>query len=244
MRGHRTAVWNGAVLAELRSEGIAIIPERPAEEKIAEVTDFLLRQPVQLAGGELVSLDEIPPETPTAAYPLSTILACPGIMELLTPSGVLKLAEAYLTCKPTLVSLSAHWSFSGANIRDFEGFHRDLDDWNTLKLFIYLTDVEWTSGPHLYLRASHKSAASIFFRTYELNSREYAALRMIAGPAGTTFVADTYGIHAEAMPKTGRRLTLEAQYSLLSVHEPDHDRMERWNGLGDPYVTRLFSNGN
>jgi len=42
--------------------------------------------------------------------------------------------------------------------------------------------------------------------------------RVIAGPPGTSFVADTYGIHKGLVPTARPRLVLQAQYSLLPIY--------------------------
>ncbi len=66
-------------------------------------------------------------------------------------------------------------------------------------------------------------------------------MRTILGARGTTFVADTSGIHAGMPPQRAPRLLLQAQYSILPnfalhyrpVADPSHQ------GL-DSYVNRLI----
>ena len=69
------------------------------------------------------------------------------------------------------------------------------------------------------------------------------SVRRIEGPRGTSFFADTYGIHRGAVPTTGARLILQLQYSLLPVfaflYRPVP--VPTLPGLGiDRYVSRLL----
>ena len=67
------------------------------------------------------------------------------------------------------------------------------------------------------------------------------SMRTILGARGTTFIADTIGIHAGMPPQRGSRLLLQAQYSILPnfalQYRPVADAGDR--GL-DPYVNRLI----
>ena len=54
--------------------------------------------------------------------------------------------------------MAAWWSFTNKNqaLEKTQYFHRDLDSLNFLKFF-YLTDVDQNSGPHQYIKYSHKN---------------------------------------------------------------------------------------
>jgi hypothetical protein len=96
-----------------------------------------------------------------------------------------------------------------------------VDDWRFLKLFIYLTDVDEGGGPHCYVRTSHTSAFGWTAKAYtqaELEGRFGAdKVTTVTGPKGTTFMADTLGVHRGVAPVTRPRLILQVQYSLLPV---------------------------
>ena len=40
--------------------------------------------------------------------------------------------------------------------RKYKIFHRDIDNFNFIKVFLYLNDVDENSGPNQYLMYSHK----------------------------------------------------------------------------------------
>ena len=177
---------------------------------------------------------------------MDRVLACPSVLDLVNHPAVLRLAARYLGCTATLSSLGIRWSFPArAGAVDTQLFHRDPDDWRFLKLFVYLTDVDADAGPHVFVAGSHRTAGRLRARPYETDEieRRYGrdALLTLTGPRGTSFVADTYGIHRGAVPLARPRLILQAQYSLLPVFSLLYRPMpaEPRPGL-DPYVSRLL----
>ena len=180
-----------------------------------------------------------------AAYDLATVVACPWLMTAINRADILRLASAFLGCKPTLSAVGVSWSFPGPQSADVQAFHRDPDDWRHLKLFVYLTDVDSESGPHIYVAGSHKTPGPWRAKTYAQKQVEarYGKqnMRAILGPSGTTFIADTSGVHAGLPPQRAPRLLLQAQYSILPnfalhyrpVADPSHHRL-------DSYVNRLI----
>lgn len=234
-----------AALAELRQDGLVGMPDLIAGPRAKAMADYFRRQKVFHAGKE-IPLAELPAGVSLAPYPLSTVLACPGLLELINHPRVLRLAARYLGCTPTLSSLGVRWSLPRPNgAQDIQRFHRDYDDWQSVKLFIYLTDVDAEAAPHLYVHGSHRTAGT--FRARLFDASEVAArfgaksIRAITGPAGTSFVADVHGIHRGGVPSGRPRLMLQAQYSVLPVfafqYEPAPPRPAP---PVDPYVNRLL----
>lgn len=235
---------HGRIMADLRRDGIAMLS--PVEvSKIDEIAAYFRGQPVQLPDGTEAPLE---PEAnaPMAAYALHRIVECPGLLDLLNASPLLRIASDYLGCTPTLSSLGVRWSFpnSGTLVRT-QSFHRDIDDWRFLKLFIYLTDVDEDSGPHSYVRTSHASSFGWRARAYaegELKRRFGPdKIATITGPRGTAFVADTIGVHRGLPPTTRPRLVLQAQYSLLPIFAFLYgSRTGEAARVGEAYCNRLL----
>lgn len=207
-------------MADLRRDGLAMLPPT-ATSAIEDLLAYFEQQPVQRADGSEVSLGELAGES-TAAYSLQRVLECPGLLALLNAPPILRIMSDYLGCKPTISSLGVRWSFptDGTPTRT-QNFHRDVDDWRFLKLFIYLTDVDEGSGPHCYVRTSHNSAFAWKAKSYSGAELEHRFgpdnLTTVVGPRGTTFIADTLGVHRGAAPISRPRLILQVQYSLLPV---------------------------
>jgi hypothetical protein len=233
-------------LGDLERDGIAMLPNLFSASELDDVVAFFLDEQVTVPGGGRVSPDARPAELTMAAYDLATVTACPWLMAAINRADILRLASAFLGCTPTLCSVGVRWSFPGPKSTDVtQAFHRDPDDWRFLKLFVYLTDVDGESGPHVYIVGSHRTGTDWRARTYAQEQLEARfgkqSVRTVLGARGTTFVADTSGIHAGMPPQRLPRLLLQAQYSILPnfalhyrpVAAPDHHRL-------DSYVNRLI----
>ena len=146
----------------LERDGIALLPDLLSPSELANVVEFFQHQPVMVQKGRSVSLERLPAGTAMAAYELPTVVACPWLMSALNRPAILRLASAYVGCKPTISAVGVRWSFPGATAPEMtQAFHRDPDDWRFLKLFVYLTDVDDGTGPHVYVSGSHKTSGRL-----------------------------------------------------------------------------------
>ncbi len=233
-------------LGDVERDGIAMLPNLFSASQLADVVEFFSNQQVVAPEGGCMALDVLPAEATMAAYELATVVACPWLMAAINRVDVLRLASAYVGCKPTISAVGVRWSFPGSKSPDVtQAFHRDPDDWRFLKLFVYLTDVDDESGPHMYVAGSHNTRSTLRAKSYSSAQLEAQfgkqSMRAVLGERGTTFVADTIGVHAGMPPRRTPRLLLQVQYSILPnfalhyspVSDPSHP------GL-DSYVNRLI----
>ena len=233
------------VPTQLRMSGLAFLPTLVTSEWVDKVLTYLQGKDV-VAKGRTVPLDQVPSDVTIADYSLATVLSCPLIMALINDPEVLSLAGAYLGCCPTLSSVGLRWSFpSRSKAADVQRFHRDPDDWRFVKLFVYLTDVDENSGPHVYVQGSHRSDLQMRARPYDLAYIEgkygKSAATAVLGQKGTAFMADTLGIHMGRPPVDRPRLMLIAQYSLLPVYAFKYHPVPMLpKPAVDPYVNRLI----
>lgn len=229
----------------LDQKGLVTLPSLVTPEWVEKILAYLDGKHV-VAQGRAMPLDQVPPDVTIADYSLLTVLSCPLIVTLINAPEVLGLAGAYLGCCPTLSSVGLRWSFpSASDACDVQRFHRDPDDWRFLKLFVYLTDVDENSGPHVFVQGSHRSDVQIRARPYDLAHIEknfgLEAAISVLGKRGTAFMADTAGIHMGKPPSNRPRLMLVAQYSLLPVFAfKYHPLTMRPRPAVDPYVNRLI----
>jgi hypothetical protein len=250
--GQSTGCWEpvgskyASVVSTLHQQGIATLPGFVSNDKANRIFKYLLGQDVLLTDGRLVPTAQRPPDTRMATYPLRILMKNSDVLSLIGHAAVMRIAADYLGCKPTLSGLGAYWSFPGSEPAVYtQNFHRDADDWQFVKLFVYLTDVDHGSGPHAYVMQSHRTAATLRARPYSrrtIDSR-YGRdkVHTVLGPRGTAFMADTYGIHAGTVPTREPRLILQAQYSLLPVFAFQYEPVEAQEASDlDPYVTRLL----
>lgn len=240
-----------AAAAKLTSDGIAFLPNMLDAGQLEDIRNYALSHPchdrTRPENGEFM-IDRPHPACHTAVYSDEATLNCPHVIETVNHPTVLAAVAEHFGCKPTMSNVSMWWSLPGhAKAEHAELFHRDVDDWLFIKLFIYVTDVSEDAGPHVFVRGSHRSARLSKIARYTDEEVAHAfgdanVLRLTA-KAGTSFLENTYGMHKGQLPKAQRRLLLQAQYSLgpISILEYTPRKLAVEPGFRiDPYINRLY----
>jgi len=143
------------------------------------------------------------------------------LKEFLTSNEILTIVKNYLNTN--LASISASFFISNSvttseeeKYSNAQYFHWDNDFKKFLKLYIYLTDVDKDSGPHLYVEKSHKFKKKEH-RLCRLFSDEniyknYENIKEFNGKAGSSFFVDSYGLHKGKEPKNNSRILLNIHF--------------------------------
>lgn len=156
------------------------------------------------------------------------VIAAPHLMSLANSSAILSLVAGYFGCKPTISYMAAWWSYpTRQGPQQAENFHRDVDDWRFLKLFVYLTDVSELNGPHVYVLHSANDSRLRAIRRYSdeevANAFGLKNILRVYGDAGVAFLEDTNGMHRGEPVLTGRRLVFQVVYALTPLpYAPRH----------------------
>lgn len=234
---------NPAVMEALRRDGCFVLGPalaRPAVEQIQ-----VQSQTLPVFNGEMYdrsdkvarSWAESRQRYRLAGYRITDILRLPWLLEFANDPAILAVVESYLGCCPTIALTSLWWSFPEAEAADAlptdlvgQKFHRDVDDFKGLTLFVYLTDVDAQTGAQRFIRTSHDGAAfaaaleeGSLHQTYlysgmpagpALAERHPELVTTIAGPAGTAFFVDTHGFHHGTPLRRGARLLFVVRYGL------------------------------
>lgn len=192
------------------------------------------------------------PDSNMGYHSIEQILRAPRVMDLFNDPRVLETAELYLGCKPLLDNIGCWWSYGGETFgareaaKGTQRHHRDLDSLRGFKIFFYLTDVGEESGPHVFVKGSHRSRQLSTGRA--LTDAEVEAAFGVhdtvamTGPAGSWFLGDTYGVHKGALPRRGRRLLLSAQYNVnRTPHGPRQPILSRAECGHDPFVNQIYA---
>jgi hypothetical protein len=189
-------------------------------------------------------LDKVPEQSHIANYVIEDWSMFPEILSIANSERLLKIAGSYLGCMPTISNLQIWWTFPGhKEAEQAENFHRDVDDWKFVKLFIYLTDVDENSGPHVYVQKSCKTHRNLPIKRYTDDEvihyfGEDNILKMLA-KKGEGFFEDTFGFHKGLLANTNKRLLLQVQYSIgpiaINKYKPIPSTFNY-----DPYVNRLY----
>lgn len=166
----------------------------------------------------MFTCDNIPSVTHVAD--LNDVVDIPEAIKFANNKDILNIVEGYLGAPPIVDSIMAWWSIPGFDEAEHEQFyHRDNDAIKFIKLFMYLTDVTETSGPHVFIKGSQRENCFEERRRFkdeeietyfDKNSRvEYV------GPLGTAFLEDTYGLHKGTLPEKDKRLLIQVRYSVM-----------------------------
>jgi hypothetical protein len=141
------------------------------------------------------------------------------IRRLSEDPAVLAVARAYFGCDPvllesTLVVTGAH-SELGLNDQNF--FHFDYAGWQSLNVFVYLTDVMERSSCHVVIEGSHnhiglKDICRGLISDDEAQRRFGSRIHPITGPAGTVFFENTEAFHRR-YPADERRVLLNLLFA-------------------------------
>ena len=150
----------------------------------------------------------------------------PVIQQIQNDPKLLYVASAYLNTQP-VSSSRLWWSFPANSTRQQQlkhaqgTFHYDPDvDFNALKFFFYISDVDQTSGPHVCVRGSHKKKRlrhkfTLFIgRSDDEIHRYYGSdnVLTISGPPGFGIAEDPMCFHKGEPPQEKPRLMLEVSF--------------------------------
>jgi len=150
---------------------------------------------------------------------------CEGVMRIAHDPRVIEVARRYLGAEPILFTSKIYWTIPRPDARgrvsapaENGQFHYDLADVKAVTLFVYLTDVDGQSGPHVAIRGTQRrvTPGEILRRTIsdEFVERHYAGrIEQITGQRGTSWFEDITCYHKQAAG-TKLRLMLSIIYSL------------------------------
>jgi hypothetical protein len=161
----------------------------------------------------------------TLSYPPTALLNEPIILNKIIDPYILSLSQAYLGCFPTLYSLNSWWHIYKGNTYGTQNNHRDHDDFRFLALFIYLTDVDETTGPHVFYPGTQDGSESDKSIT-------------ITGKAGTAILADTFAIHRGQPLQQKSRLVCWWRYGLYTNAMHYYDGNNNFKSI----IENIFSN--
>jgi hypothetical protein len=235
-------------LARLRQDGFASLPALVTQQQVDEIVGYFgqrrCHDPWKRIEGSFLA-PAAPPELNEAVYTDQDCLLAPHLVRIANDHRLLSLVEAYLGAPPTISTFTAWWSFKGRpHPKHAQLFHTDTDDFRFCKLFVYLTPVDLTGGPHVYVRGSHRAdrLQEVIDRVQRASSstRERFAvmwqslrkadgdvveffgqesLCALTGPRGTSFLVDTAGVHKGQLPLSHDRLVFQVCYTLLPMRE-------------------------
>ncbi len=142
------------------------------------------------------------------------------IVKVALDPKLLEIIASYLGMWPKLHSVSAWLNYpTEGEAKTSQLWHRDPEDLQTVKVFIYLDAVDESTGPFSYIPETQPfGAAAGKAATYEKQKRvlddELASVypkeswMSCTGPASTMIIADTVGYHRGGKPSIGQRILI------------------------------------
>ncbi|MSO97512.1 MAG: hypothetical protein EXR11_04730 [Rhodospirillaceae bacterium] len=264
------------VVAELTEKGFAWFPPLFSNDEISEIHTHFENQKAYFWNNDFGDssmvegkLAECPDNMRFASFDQASISNCASFARVAHDPRLLALAEAYLQAPPTMSIFTAWWSYpSNQPEAGMQYFHNDRDDFRELKLFVYLSDVNSSNGPHMFVERSHTTSVlspwvAKTWPTVEEQERFWSWMefhrksndtvqgifppewiRTVTGPLGATFFEDTHGIHKGMPPKTGSRFVFQICYSLMAKLNQKYESVPRpsWlsPGFRAAYATRQY----
>ena len=148
-------------------------------------------------------------------------LTCDEVRQVAHDPKIVAVVKNYLGTEPIIYRSHMYWvrpQADQAQNNYVTHFHYDVGDFKCLLVFIYLTDVDEESFPHMVIAGTHKnrSLRKIFTRMLsETTAREQYGdrIKLITGRRGATFFEDVTCYHK----RTGGhkpRLVLQITYVL------------------------------
>jgi hypothetical protein len=223
--------------AALRQDGFAMLPFRLSPADISEIKRFMFATP---AHGDdphrNVRIDEgsIPTADGRYSWRTADVIALPVVQKLILTGAYCAIAQAYLGCCPTLVTVSL-WLNPPFPPRQFgaNNYHYDNDGPGFLKFFFLLTDMGEGTGAHHFIKGSHRPkkppqlARSDLYRDSDIFALyDRSAELIIGGPAGTIFAEDTRGFHRGSDLTESYRALLQLEFSIIDTPTDEDLRRE------------------
>ena len=155
-----------------------------------------------------------------------------NLKEFVLSSELIKLVSSYINSKTLSINVSYFISLpintsEKEKYENAQYFHWDNDFRKFLKLYIYLTDVNEFSGPHVYVEGSHKHKKfqHSLTRLYsdEDIKNSYDKIKKFYGQKGSFFFTDSYGLHKGEKPKSTARILLNIHFGSdkIKYHSDD-----------------------
>jgi len=247
-------------LQDLHERGIFHLGRILTEAQATEIREYFRGKSVKDTyrpeqGYFLPESDQRHPHSHTAHHDARDIVMAPHLFPVVNSPAVLSVVSRYLGCRPTLGSMSAWWSYpTGIGAQHAEYFHRDVDDWKFVKLFIYLSDVGLENGPHVYVSCSTSSERLRRIARFEdaevVTAFGDKNVLTLTGRAGEGFLEDTFGLHKGQPLQHGMRLMFSATYCMFALPYSPVAPVASYGEVAqqhrievDPWTNRLYVRG-
>jgi hypothetical protein len=223
-----------SALSALRETGYYVFQRKIPGDMCDRLLQFALTQPSEVSPMDGQTAADKTNEIYVRGEPRAVryffdpvdLLKNTDVQSLIADLSLAAVAQDYLGARPVIDVLSMWWLTDFAERPDSQAaqfFHFDMDRPKWVKIFIYLTDVQASTGPHSFVAGSHKTGGipqHFLDKGYARladeevrNAYPESSIREIVAPRGTILAEDTRGLHKGKHIVKGDRLMLQIQYS-------------------------------
>jgi Phytanoyl-CoA dioxygenase (PhyH) len=216
-----------SIAQRIANDGYYIFDAKLSSDKIEDLVRFARSEEAELIppskeGVKKSLYNSSKILAPRYQFDEQRIMQHPLIQQLAVDNSLFAIAQKYLGCKPILDLTAMWWSavFSKqASSEAAQLFHFDMDRIKFIKFFIYLTDVDTHTGPHCYVRGSHKYLPDDLWKDGRIQDKEIRDnfpgndIIEISGSKGTIIAVDTRGLHKGKVLERGERLILQYEFT-------------------------------
>lgn len=223
------------VVAALDADGFAILGTRLDAASCDELEAVARAASCSLIGvhgdARRTVWDDDAPVAVRYDVPEEDIVQSAVAQQLVADASLLAIAQRHLGAMPIQDLVAMWWSAAVPGETDADAdavaqrYHFDLDRLRFVKVFVFLTDVDEDTGPHSYVRGSHRHQPPALRRDGRHTDDEVLAAypgdeRLVTGPRGTMFLADTIGMHKGVELRHGHRLVFQTEYTTSLFGSP------------------------
>jgi hypothetical protein len=209
------SIWADEVSA-LDTHGVCRVPDAFTPDELADLVELATNGPASLQRADGTTLPgtyaQRGPDVVSVRVDQSFLLAHPSIQAMMARAMAADIGTARNGLWSTVHPPILYWTCRSGSLPDeqlserlAQRFHSDFDGLGGLRLHVYLTDVDEESAPMDYVRGSHLPGAlpgSMRRDTIDpiaidevIRRFGAAAIDVVTGPAGTSFMSDSTGLH-------------------------------------------------
>lgn len=228
-----------AISNSIKQDGFYIFDKKLDAQTIENIVQFATQTPanyletkntsVMKYSNEPVLFDEKNIISPRYQFKMEQLVNQSDLQKLIFDQSILAVAQEYLGAQPVLDLVTMWWSAPFGTVGKSAAaqmYHFDMARLKFLKFFFYLTDVDNETGPHCYVKASHRrlpfALQSDGRKTDEEVARCYPAenLLEICGKKGTILAVDTRGLHKGKDLTKDKRLLFQLEFATSMYGAP------------------------
>jgi hypothetical protein len=217
----------------LRNDGFYVLPWKISPDWLDAITKKAMTlDVVGVRGNDIQKPESIQPTQAVYHHHPQDLAILQEVKELALDPGISRIATVYFECEPVIDCVSAWWTFPLGGAADPDAaqlYHYDLDRIRWLQVFVYLTDVDKLSGPHAFIRGSHRTIGSKISRDDRHSDDEVFSMYpridevVFVAPRGTVILEDTLGFHKGLPAVAKHRFMFELELSVNHFGYPYED---------------------